>query len=383
MREANSSETREQKAIDTTLDQRPNASLRGRRKRAATTANFRSHRNGPISPSREQPARGLLSVIGAINWDISIFEDRFARPGEEVPVRLVEEFSGGKGANVAVAEARMIGPRRVAFLGALGDDYLWSRQLTELRKEGVITDGMMRVERARSGRAYILVDADGRKTIHTHFGANDRISPHHLIRGVAASFISKTHTMIVMDPPTPVALTAAQSAASKGAKVIYSPGVRTQEGRPRLERVLEHSDYLVVDRLELMNMYQTRSEEEAFEQIKQSDSSLTVVATLGARGCVVARDGIMTPVGGIDLSAIGKKPVNTTGSGDAFLGVFASYLAMGYGPLEATNWANLAGALKATRYETRGSPRKDELERMMKRVERFKLAQLGLEERVF
>src|SRR5690242_1715086 len=64
----------------------------------------------------------LLSVIGAINWDISLFQERFARPGEEVPVKRVEEFSGGKGGNVAVAAARILGPGRAAFVGALGDD---------------------------------------------------------------------------------------------------------------------------------------------------------------------------------------------------------------------------------------------------------------------
>jgi ribokinase len=275
VREANSNEERSAKTINDSLndslDQNPTNASRGRLKRADTIA--KSNKGELTNSSNGQSPGRLLSVIGAINWDISIFEDRFARPGEEVPVRLVEEYSGGKGANVAVAAARILGPRRVAFLGALGDDYLWSRQLAELKKEGVITDGMVRVERSRSGRAYILIDADGRKTIHTHFGANDRISSHHLIRGVAASFLSKTQIMIVMDPPTPVALTAAESAGSKGAKVIYSPGVRTQEGRQRLERVLEHSNYLVVDRVELMNMYQTHSEEEAIEEVKQTHSS--------------------------------------------------------------------------------------------------------------
>jgi ribokinase len=62
------------------------------------------------------------------------------------------------------------------------------------------------------------------------------------------------------------------------------------------------------------------------------------------------------------------KAVNSTGSGDAFLGALASYLAEGSNIIEAAKWANLAGALKATRYETRGSPTKSELLVAMERL---------------
>jgi len=92
------------------------------------------------------------------------------------------------------------------------------------------------------------------------------------------------------------------------------------------------------------------------------------VATLGANGCVVARDGEVTEVPGFNLRGLGKRVVNTTGCGDAFLGVFASLLHTGHGDLEAATWGNLAGALKATRLETRGSPTKQELEATMKVV---------------
>lgn len=327
---------------------------------------------------KQGPANPILAVLGAINWDISIFVDRFARSGEEVPVRLVEEYSGGKGANVAVAAARILGRDKVAFLGALGDDYLWARQLAGLKREGVATEGLAKVEGARSGRAYILVDSDGKKTIHTDFGANDRISPHHLVRGVGASTLSRARMIVVMDPPTPVALTAVQTAGSRGAKVIYSPGVRTEEGLRGMEKVLEHSDYLVLDRSELRNIYRARSDEDSMDALTESHPDLTLIVTLGERGCTVAKRGERTVVGGVDLSSIGKAPVNTTGCGDAFLGVFASYLLLGSKPLEAANWANLAGAMKATRYETRGSPRRQQLENAMRKVEGLRRRQLGL-----
>ena len=164
--------------------------------------------------TRKPTDDGLLTVIGSINWDISVFEERFARPGEEVPVRQVEEFSGGKGANVAVACARILGRGKVAFIGALGRDEVAARQLSALREEGVLTDGLVEVKDGRSGRAYIIVDSRGRKTIHTHFGANDRLSPRDLSSEGASRVLERTSMLIVMDTPTPAALAMAKAAGS-------------------------------------------------------------------------------------------------------------------------------------------------------------------------
>ncbi len=330
--------------------------------------------------SRQLPGRRLLSVIGAINWDIGIFEERFARPGEEVPVRNVEEFSGGKGANAAVASARVLGKGKVALIGALGDDEIESRQLAELAAEGVVLDGVTEIGRCRSGRAYILIDALGHKTIHTHFGANARLTPLHLQEKRCAGVIGKTDVMVVMDPPTRVALAAAQAASENGAKLIYSPGVRTQEGVRALEEIVKITDFLVVDRIELMNLHEADDEQEALKVVSEKHPRTTVVATLGPGGCIVARDGLLTRVPGVDVSSLGKKVVNTTGCGDAFLGVFASYLYAGCSPTESAVWANLAGALKATRFETRGSPTRKDLEVRMRQLGRVNPNPFGVRE---
>ena len=320
---------------------------------------------------------GLLTVIGAINWDISVFEERFARPGEEVPVRQVEEFSGGKGANVAVACARILGKGRVAFIGALGADELAARQLSSLHDEGVLTDGTVQVRGARSGRAYIIVDSKGRKTIHTHFGANERISPRDLSSEGASRILQRTRMMIVMDPPTPVAHAIARAAKGRGARVVYSPGVRTQDGLRSIEGVIRLSDCVALDSHEVRNLYPARDDQSAVERLERAHPKLTIVTTLGPRGCIVAKDGVTSTIEGVDLASLGKRAVNSTGSGDAFLGVFASYLLMGRSPLDAANLANIAGALKATRFETRGSPTRSELEATRARLERVRRSRRG------
>ncbi len=308
----------------------------------------------------------LLTVLGAINWDTSIFEDRFAKQGEEVPVNRVEEFSGGKGANAAVAAARILGKQRVAFVGALGRDDISKRQIRELKREEVITEGVVKLKGCQSGRAYIVVDGAGKKTIHTHFGANERMAVEHLRRARVLRAIEDTQMVIVMDAPTEVGKRAVELARGGGKTVVYSPAVRTREGMRNLEPILREADYLVVDQIELKNLYPDIEEEgETMRRVATTHPHLTLVATLGERGCAVTEEGVMTLVGGVDVGSLGKKVVNTTGCGDAFLGVLASYLLLDFPILEAAKRANLAGALKATRYETRGSPSRAELEKKL------------------
>ena len=320
---------------------------------------------------------GLLTVIGAINWDISVFEDRFARPGEEVPVRHVEEFSGGKGANVAVAAARILGPRRVALIGALGDDEVSAMQVASLRDEGVITGAIAVLKGRRSGRAYIIVDGGGRKTIHTHFGSNDLLQPTHITRAEAKDILARSRLAIIMDAPLATALVATQHAKEAGSRVIYSPGVRAREGLKGIERIIRQADTLVLDRNELTNLSRIDDIGSSIKLLTDAFPDLMLVTTLGRDGCIIVDGGAPIRFDGVSLGAIGMRAVNSTGSGDAFLGAFATYTLLGKTPSRAAAYANLAGALKATRIETRGSPKRKELERQMRLLENLRRSPRG------
>jgi ribokinase len=331
--------------------------------------------NGEIHVARQGAGRenegashGLLTVIGTINWDVSVFEDAFASPEEEVPVRRVEEFCGGKGANVAVAAARILGPRKAAFIGALGRDETAKRQVHELKSEGVLTAGVVNIGGASSGRAYVLVNREGKKSIHTYFGANDLMRPSHLKTAGPRRILSNTTTLIMMDTPTDVAFAAAKAAGRSGAMAIYSPGVRVREGLDELARIIAYVDFLVLDKAELLRIAGNTDSMHASELIQKAFPKLTLVTTYGKKGCLVMNRREVTRIGGVNLPVLGMKAVNGTGSGDSFLGVFASYLSRGYSAVEAARWANLAGALKATRYETRGSPTRAMLQATRKRL---------------
>lgn len=306
--------------------------------------------------------------MGNINWDVSIFEDSFAGLGEEVAVRDVEEFSGGKGANVAVAAARLLGRGRAAIVGAVGSDDVGRRQIRELRKEGVVTSGIVTIDGSRSGRAYILVNREGKKSIHSHRGANALIRPSHLEMAGPTKVLSQTSVLVVMDTPMDVAIAAVRKSRSSGARIIYSPGTRAREKGEALTELIRTAEFLVLDRSELRRLSGESDVVRASMALRRGSPSLTVIATSGKGGCVVASDSGAARLGGVELSSLGMKAVNSTGSGDAFLGVLVGYLSTGSSAVEAARWANLAGALKAARYETRGSPTRTELEKTMKRV---------------
>ncbi|HEV2226102.1 MAG TPA: carbohydrate kinase family protein [Nitrososphaerales archaeon] len=322
-------------------------------------------------------APGSLVVLGAINLDTTVFVRRFAESGEEVAVKSAEESPGGKGANAAVAAARILGPNNVAIVGALGTDATGVMLRRSLRAEGVTDRGIARVRGTPSGRAYIVVDGRGGKVIHTLFGANEKLRPDHLQSSGARRALSSAHTVLVMDVPIPVALAAARTAKGVGASLIYSPGVRSSLGVKALEDVLALADVLVIDRSELSNLSGPRDPAGAASHLQASFPGLTVVATLGPLGCVVVVHGNLSVLPGVDLAGLGLKAVNSTGSGDAFLGAFTSYRMLGRPHVEAAKLGNLAGALKATKTETRGSPTRAELEKTMEALGRVRQPRRG------
>ena len=308
-------------------------------------------------------------VLGAINWDTTVFEERFAEPGEEVPARKVEGCPGGKGANTAVAASRILGGGRVAFVGALGDDELEAPLRGSLRAEGVLTGGLVTVRGAKSGRAFVVVDGSGGKQIHTLFGANDSLTPRHLRMPGATGALSTCAAAVIMDVPLSVAVEAARATRRAGGRVFYSPGTRIQDGGLQLQEAIGLADELVLDRSELSRLTSEAEPRVALADLGRTHPNLVVVATLGPSGSLVSLGRTIRRVAPFDLGVLGLRPSNSTGSGDAFLGAYACCSIWGAPPEEAASWGNLAGALKAASTDTRGSPTTESLESAMKKFE--------------
>ena len=310
-----------------------------------------------------------IVVAGAVNIDINLFVDKHPRIGEEVPVHRITRIPGGKGANIAVAAARITGGGRVALLASLGMDSIGDMQIQVLREEGVSTEAVKRIRDVESGQAYIVIDRDGRNVIHTHFGANKMLSASDIRSPKVQSIIENCKVAVIVDPPLDALTEAIKIAWRAERTVIWHPGVRSTLGIERLRETLARIDYLVLNKPELENIASTPSIYDAYRKLRLINREISLIVTLGEEGCTLINQKKQFKLEGINLKKYGLKAVNTVGCGDAFLGVFAAYKAEGYGDEEALRMANAAGAFKATRFETRGSPTKSELEAFLKRIE--------------
>jgi ribokinase len=168
-----------------------------------------------------------------------------------------------------------------------------------------------------------------------------------------------------MDVPVATGIEAARASIESGARVILNPGVRCRGGVSPLRAALTVADSLVINEGELLGLCGTKRPDRALLFLQEEFPGLTVVSTSGPRGATVFSEGSLERIAPLDLDQLGFKAVNSTGAGDAFLAAYAAYRLGGAKPGEAARWGNLAGALKSTRAETRGSPTRRELERVM------------------
>lgn len=308
--------------------------------------------------------------IGAINYDINLFLERFPHIGEEVPVMRITRIPGGKGANVAVAAVRVLGAGEVAFIGGLGDDQIGEMQREVLKSEGVDVSGIITVKGVESGQAYIVIDSSGKNVIHTLFGANHQIFPSEFEEESRLRLIREAKVLAVVDPPLSVVKKVMELGKSYGTINIWDPGVHCVKGVSSLKDILRLVDILLVNDVEFENLLGVGELEEARKQLSPINSALAIVKKMGAEGCQLIGPGAKPSmlIKGIPLQKYGFKVINTVGCGDAFHGVLAASLAQGYPLIEALQRANLAGAFKATRSETRGSPTRAELEEFSKKI---------------
>src|SRR5215204_545660 len=192
-----------------------------------------------------------ILVCGAINWDTTLFVDRFPNPGEEVRVMKVISVPGGKAANTAVAAVKILGSNSVGIIGMVGVDDIAERQIKVLQNQGIETSLIFRYEGMISGRAYVIVDSKGEDMILTHQAANLAIRPEHVVRPEVLSAIDKSSTIIVIDPPLDIAGSLIINAGRIGKNVIWSPALLTNYGLSAVQRYMNHVDYLILNQRRL------------------------------------------------------------------------------------------------------------------------------------
>lgn len=303
-----------------------------------------------------------LGVTGALNWDINLFVKRIPRSGQEVVVEKIDRVPGGKGGNVSVAASKILGPGHVALIACLGRDDVGKKQISILKQDGVDTTGVQILDRYESGQAYITVDEKGGNVIETHFGANAGLKPDHLMQPSVQSMLANLRMLVVIDPPRHVAGKLLAEARRLQRSVVWHPGVLTRFGLAEFEDEMDDIRYLILNEHEAIDFTSAKGLNESLTMLSKVSPKAKILITLGSKGAAFYSDGKLSKIPRVSLEKLGRKVVNTTGSGDAFVGAFAAYKILGATDVDAFKYANMAGALKACHPETRGSPTRKELE---------------------
>lgn len=293
-------------------------------------------------------------VIGSVNRDISVLAHRLPRPGESITGTGHFFGPGGKGANQAVAAARL--GAEVGMIGRVGDDEHGASLVEGLKAAGMDVSGIGVDDRAGTGIAVITIDSQAENTIVISPGANMELAPHHiedhheLVAGAAV-------VLAQLEIPVDTVLAAARVASG-----IFC--LNPAPAGPLPEELLERVDVLVPNRSELgvlAGVDEPRTAAEAVTALQKLRRNGPTVITLGAEGAVVV-DGDESET----FPAPAVDPVDPTGAGDAFCGVLATMLAQGLELDEAVPWAVAAGAAAVTRQGAQETmPKTEEIEALL------------------
>jgi len=275
----------------------------------------------------------VIAVVGSINLDIVVGVERHPAPGETVLGGDRVELPGGKGANQAVAAARL--GAEVAFVGRVGDDDAGRRLRDGLAAEGVDVTHVRVDPDAPTGVALIAVDGAGENTIVVSPGANARVGAADV---EAAREVLAGAAVTLVQHEVPEDAVAAAIAAAGGTVVLNPAPARA---------VVAPVDVLVPNRGELEALAGRTGDPVALA--RSLDVARAVVVTLGDEGAVVVEGDRVERVPAPSVDA-----VDSTGAGDAFCGALAQALDAGADLVEAARRAARAASASVTKPGAQG-----------------------------
>lgn len=304
-----------------------------------------------------------IAIFGSINMDLVGEVERFPLPGETVTAKSLGRFPGGKGANQAVAAARLGG--RVAMFGMVGDDPFAEELLSSLKMSGVEVGQVRRLQGILSGIALILVDSHGENMITISAGANGMIDQAYIEEILPA--ISKAKVLLLqMEVPPEAINKLLEELPRENPLVILDPAPIGNV--PRLTN-LERVDIITPNLTELALLTGIDLKDEG--HLKRALSQLVTKGHLGRVICKAGAQGsyLIDEKGRfIHFPAFEVEVVDTTAAGDAFNGGLAVALARGIELERAIVYANAAGALAVTRKGTQPAmPTAAEVEQLLER----------------
>jgi len=310
-----------------------------------------------------------IVVVGSINLDLVGTTQRIPIAGETVAGLSFQTFPGGKGANQAVAAARLGGS--VSMLGKLGTDAFGAHLRDSLAESRVNTDGI-EVVHGSSGIALITTDAKGENAITVVAGANAHLSPADLdehsgvIRGAGI-------LLTQLEIPLETVEHLAAIAIRERIPLVMDPA----PARPLPSSLLKCVDWLTPNETETCFLLGCAPSELHNEALGDAANALlalgcrNVILKLGQRGCFVALlDGTRQLLPAHKVHAI-----DTTAAGDAFNGAFAVALMQGQDPVSSASWASAVAAITVTRRGAQPSiPTPLEVDRFLEEQSDFRVS---------
>jgi ribokinase len=298
--------------------------------------------------------RAQILVLGSLNLDLVLHVPHVPAAGETLASDASATFCGGKGANQAVACARM--GARVSMIGRVGDDPAGAALSAALAEEAIDLAGVATTESAASGTAVILLTPDGQNRIMISGGANDRLAPDD-VAARAAMFETADMLVCQLEVPLETVVAATKLAAANGVPVLLNPAPARRLPAELLARVA----YLIPNESEAsaltgIDVRDDKSAKEAALLLRQQGVGVVVI-TLGASGILIADEH-----GCRHRPALPTDVVDTTAAGDSFIGGFATGIAEGLDVDAAAQLGLRVARICVSRAGAQASlPRRDEL----------------------
>ncbi|MDO7905595.1 ribokinase [Paenibacillus sp. JX-17] len=286
-----------------------------------------------------------ICVIGSSSMDLVVTSAKRPGAGETVLGESFKTVPGGKGANQAVAAARL--GAEVTMIGRVGDDHFGEQIITNFKQNGVSVSHVEPVTGMESGTAHIVL-AEGDNSIVVVKAANDEVTPAYIDR--AAQVIQTADiVMIQQEIPEETVVHVSELCAQYNVKLLLNPA----PARPIPAQVIENAAYITPNEHEASIIFEGLSPQEALRQYPNK-----LFVTEGSNGVRYynGEQEIVVPTYKVEA-------VDTTGAGDTFNAAFAVALAEGKTLQDSVRFANRAASISVTKFGAQGGmPSRQEVE---------------------
>ena len=288
-------------------------------------------------------------ILGSTNVDQFLTVERYAQPGETLHVEEAQKaFGGGKGANQAIATARM--QADTTFITKIGTDGVADFILEDFKVAHIDTSYIIKTAEAKTGQAFITVNAEGQNTIYVYGGANMTMTPEDVINAKDA-IINADFVVAQLEVPIPAIISAFEIAKAHGVTTVLNPA----PAKALPNELLSLIDIIVPNETEaeLLSGIKVTNEQSMKDNANYflSIGIKTVLITLGKQGTYFATKNQSQHIEAYKVNAI-----DTTAAGDTFIGAFVSRLNKSQDNLaDAIDFGNKASSLTVQKHGAQAS----------------------------